>query len=72
MLSSQIPWKRNKILKLISSLLKAEFVYKEDPKLLNQFQSSEESGIPFCIIIGEEELKDGFLTLRETFSRKEV
>ncbi|WP_395239331.1 His/Gly/Thr/Pro-type tRNA ligase C-terminal domain-containing protein, partial [Salmonella sp. s54412] len=56
---------------LWNSGINAEFVYKEDPKLLNQFQISEESGIPFCAVIGEQELKDGVVTLRETTSRKE-
>ena len=40
--------------------------------MLSQFQFCEEHGIPFCAIIGESELKDGVVTLRDMQSRREV
>ncbi|XP_036380222.1 histidine--tRNA ligase-like [Megalops cyprinoides] len=63
-------------LKLVAELwdagIKAEVVYKENPKLLNQFQHCEESGIPLVAILGEQELKDGVVKLRCVASREEV
>ena len=46
--------------------------YKRNPKLLNQFQFCEENQVPFLVIIGEEELKGGFVKLRNTKTREEV
>lgn len=63
-------------LKLISELwdagIKAELLYKKNPKLLNQLQYCEETGIPLVAIIGEEELKNGVIKLRSVASREEV
>ncbi|KAM5301778.1 histidine--tRNA ligase, cytoplasmic isoform 2-T2 [Glossophaga mutica] len=63
-------------LKLISELwdagIKAELLYKKNPKLLNQLQYCEEGGIPLVAIIGEQELKDGVIKLRSVASREEV
>ncbi|XP_061279686.1 histidine--tRNA ligase, cytoplasmic isoform X2 [Bos javanicus] len=63
-------------LKLISELwdagIKAELLYKKNPKLLNQLQYCEETGIPLVAIIGEQELKDGVIKLRSVASREEV
>ncbi|XP_059999760.1 histidine--tRNA ligase, cytoplasmic [Lagenorhynchus albirostris] len=63
-------------LKLISELwdagIKAELLYKKNPKLLNQLQYCEEAGIPLVAIIGEQELKDGVIKLRSVASREEV
>ncbi|XP_051505281.1 histidine--tRNA ligase isoform X1 [Myxocyprinus asiaticus] len=62
--------------KLISELwnagIKAEFLYKKNPKLLNQLQQCEEKGIPLVAILGEQELKDGVVKLRNVTSREEV
>ncbi|XP_019820619.1 histidine--tRNA ligase, cytoplasmic isoform X1 [Bos indicus] len=62
-------------LKLISELwdagIKAELLYKKNPKLLNQLQYCEETGIPLVAIIGEQELKDGVIKLRSVASREE-
>lgn len=46
--------------------------YKVNPKMLNQLQHAEKSAIPFIAVIGEQELKDGVITLRDTKSREEV
>ncbi|XP_074620769.1 histidine--tRNA ligase, cytoplasmic-like isoform X1 [Acropora palmata] len=62
-------------MKLASELwdagLKAELLYKKNPKMLNQFQFCEENGIPFCLVIGESELQQGVVTLRDMASREE-
>ncbi|XP_068836356.1 histidine--tRNA ligase, cytoplasmic isoform X4 [Capricornis sumatraensis] len=63
-------------LKLVSELwdagIKAELLYKKNPKLLNQLQYCEETGIPLVAIIGDQELKDGVIKLRSVASREEV
>ncbi|XP_044772651.1 histidine--tRNA ligase, cytoplasmic isoform X4 [Neomonachus schauinslandi] len=63
-------------LKLVSELwdagIKAELLYRKNPKLLNQLQYCEEAGIPLVAIIGEQELKDGVIKLRSVASREEV
>lgn len=35
--------------------IKAEFAYKQKPKLPAQFKSAEQNGIPFAVILGEDE-----------------
>ncbi|XP_073476978.1 histidine--tRNA ligase, cytoplasmic-like [Aquarana catesbeiana] len=63
-------------MKLISELwnagIKAEMLYKKNPKLLNQLQYCEETGIPLVAIIGEQELKGGVVKLRVVSTREEV
>ncbi|XP_021266515.1 histidine--tRNA ligase, cytoplasmic-like [Numida meleagris] len=63
-------------LKLISELwdvgIKAEMMYRKDPKLLKQLQYCEDMGIPLVAIIGEEELRDGVVKLRDVATREEV
>nr|XP_015205391.1 PREDICTED: histidine--tRNA ligase, cytoplasmic [Lepisosteus oculatus] len=52
--------------------IKAEVMYKKNPKLLSQLQHCEEAGIPLVAIIGEQELKDGVVKLRNVATREEV
>uniref|UniRef100_A0A671VCW4 histidine--tRNA ligase n=1 Tax=Sparus aurata TaxID=8175 RepID=A0A671VCW4_SPAAU len=63
-------------LKLITELwnagIKAEVMYKKNPKLLSQLQHCEESGIPLVAILGEQELKDGVVKLRVVATREEA
>ncbi|KAM6455422.1 histidine--tRNA ligase, cytoplasmic [Liasis olivaceus] len=63
-------------LKLVSELwdsgIKAEILYKKNPKLLSQLQYCEETGIPLVAILGEQELKDGVVKLRDVVTREEV
>ncbi|KAM7417037.1 hypothetical protein PAMA_016919 [Pampus argenteus] len=63
-------------LKLVTELwkagIKAEVMYKKDPKLLSQLQHCEESGIPLVAILGEQELKDGMVKLRVVATREEA
>ncbi|KAJ0049831.1 hypothetical protein NL108_003601, partial [Boleophthalmus pectinirostris] len=62
-------------LKLVTELwnagIKAEVMYKKNPKLLSQLQHCEESGIPLVAILGEQELKDGVVKLRVVANREE-
>uniref|UniRef100_A0A8C6CT83 histidine--tRNA ligase n=1 Tax=Moschus moschiferus TaxID=68415 RepID=A0A8C6CT83_MOSMO len=63
-------------LKLIAELwdagIKAELMYKNNPKLLPQLHYCENMGIPLVVITGEQELKEGVITLRSVASREEV
>ncbi|XP_006803758.1 histidine--tRNA ligase [Neolamprologus brichardi] len=63
-------------LQLVSELwnagIKAEVMYKKNPKLLSQLQYCEEAGIPLVAILGEQELKDGVVKLRVVATREEV
>uniref|UniRef100_A0A8U7P5L9 histidine--tRNA ligase n=1 Tax=Corvus moneduloides TaxID=1196302 RepID=A0A8U7P5L9_CORMO len=63
-------------LKLISELwdagIKAEMLYKKDPKLLKQLQYCEDTGIPLAAIVGEQELADRVVKLRDVATREQV
>ncbi|XP_070270907.1 histidine--tRNA ligase, mitochondrial isoform X2 [Myotis yumanensis] len=63
-------------LKLIAELwdagIKAELLYKNNPKLLTQLHYCENMGIPLVVIIGEQELKEGVIKLRSVATREEV
>ncbi|KAL7868300.1 hypothetical protein SRHO_G00096840 [Serrasalmus rhombeus] len=52
--------------------IKAELLYKKNPKLLTQLQHCEETGIPLVAILGEQELKDGVVKVRNVATREEV
>nr|KAF6348691.1 histidyl-tRNA synthetase 2, mitochondrial [Myotis myotis] len=62
-------------LKLIAELwdagIKAELLYKNNPKLLTQLHYCENMGIPLVVIIGEQELKEGVIKLRSVATREE-
>ena len=45
--------------------VKAEFSWKVKPKLPAQFKAAETNGVPFALILGEDELKDGKVRLKE-------
>lgn len=47
-------------------------MYRKDPKLLKQLQYCEDMGIPLVAIIGEQELRDGVVKLRDVATREEV
>ncbi|XP_068999929.1 histidine--tRNA ligase isoform X1 [Embiotoca jacksoni] len=63
-------------LRLVTELwdagIKAEVMYKKNPKLLSQLQHCEELGVPLVAILGEQELKDGVVKLRVVDTREEV
>ncbi|KAI9755947.1 MAG: hypothetical protein M4579_004078 [Chaenotheca gracillima] len=45
--------------------IKAEFSYKLKPKLPAQFKAAETGGIPFAVILGEDEQKEGKVKIKE-------
>ncbi|KIM31972.1 hypothetical protein M408DRAFT_327352 [Serendipita vermifera MAFF 305830] len=45
--------------------IKTDFLLKNKPKLPTQFSASERDEVPFAIILGESELKDGLVTVKE-------
>ncbi len=45
--------------------IKAEFAYKQKPKLPAQFKSAEQNGIPFAVILGEDEQAQGKIKIKE-------
>ncbi|CAH1991326.1 unnamed protein product [Acanthoscelides obtectus] len=51
---------------------KVEHSYKKNPKLLQQLQHCEEYGIPLALILGESEIKNGVVKLRNVTTREEV
>jgi histidyl-tRNA synthetase len=52
--------------------LNAEHSYKPNPKMLDQFQYSEDHGVPIILIIGNDELNAGIVKLRVTKTREEL
>ena len=52
--------------------IKTEMSHTANAQPLAEFQQCEKDGIPFQVIIGEEEKKRGSVKIRDTFSKKEV
>ncbi|ORY66231.1 histidyl-tRNA synthetase-like protein [Pseudomassariella vexata] len=50
---------------LWESGIKAEFLYKVKPKLPNQFKAAEVNGVPFAVVLGEDELAQGKVKIKE-------
>jgi len=57
---------------LWDSNIAAEIVAKNNPKLLNQFQYCEENSIPYCAVLGDQELEKGVVTLRNVSTREQT
>ena len=57
---------------LWSAGIKTEHSYKANPKTLHQLQYCEENQIPLSVIIGEDEVKEGIVKVREIATRTEV
>ncbi|KAK2771714.1 Cytoplasmic and mitochondrial histidine tRNA synthetase [Emmonsiellopsis sp. PD_33] len=51
--------------KLWEAGIKAEFSYKLKPKLPQQFKAAESNGVPFAVILGEDELAAGKVRVKE-------
>lgn len=51
--------------------IKTEYSYKANPKILHQLQYCEENGIPFAVVIGEDEIQNNVVKLRDVNSRSE-
>ncbi|KAK9417077.1 hypothetical protein SUNI508_09095 [Seiridium unicorne] len=45
--------------------VKTEFLYKVKPKLQNQFKAAESNGVPFAVVLGEDELERGQVKIKE-------
>ncbi|KAM0819298.1 putative histidine--tRNA ligase [Seiridium cardinale] len=45
--------------------IKTEFLYKVKPKLQNQFKAAESNGVPFAVVLGEDELAQGQVKIKE-------
>ncbi|KAF9268691.1 histidyl-tRNA synthetase [Marasmius fiardii PR-910] len=45
--------------------VKTDFLAKTKPKLPTQFAAGEKDEVPFAVILGENELKEGFVTVKE-------
>ena len=45
--------------------IKTEFSWKVKPKLPQQFKAAEVNGVPFAVILGEDELKKGECKIKE-------
>ncbi|XP_063900027.1 histidine--tRNA ligase, cytoplasmic-like [Zophobas morio] len=62
-------------LKIVAELwdagIKTEFMYKNQPKLLRQFQHCEDLRVPLCVIIGPAELEEGQIIIRDVFLRRD-
>lgn len=58
--------------RLWSAGIRSEFSYKANPKMLNQLQYCEERQIQWVLIVGEEELKNGIVKLRNVENREET
>lgn len=57
--------------KLWDAGIRAEFSYKANPKMLSQLQYCEERQIPWTLIVGERELEQGCVKLRNVVTREE-
>ena len=47
-------------------------MYKKDPKFLTQVQYCEQQAVPLMVVVGEEEMKNGGVKLRDVKTQKEV
>ncbi|XP_063725008.1 histidine--tRNA ligase, cytoplasmic-like [Symsagittifera roscoffensis] len=51
--------------------IKTEFSYKVNPRMLDQLQYAEDNLIPWAVIVGESEIQEGCVTLRNIQTRQE-
>ncbi|KAL4229742.1 hypothetical protein ACF0H5_010131 [Mactra antiquata] len=51
--------------------IKTEQSYKKNPKALDQFQYCETNGIPIAVILGQSEIENNCVTMRNTNTRAE-
>uniref|UniRef100_A0A914PMI8 histidine--tRNA ligase n=1 Tax=Panagrolaimus davidi TaxID=227884 RepID=A0A914PMI8_9BILA len=64
---------RMKIIRLLwDAGFKAEMSFKANPKMLDQLQYCEGNSVPWIVIIGERELEQGVVKLREIATRTET
>ncbi|KAF1606307.1 UNVERIFIED_CONTAM: Histidine--tRNA ligase, partial [Eudyptes robustus] len=64
---------RMKIARLLwDANIRTELPYKANPKLLNQLQYAEERIIPWVVLLGEQELNNGLVKIRNVKTREET
>uniref|UniRef100_A0A0N4ZKN5 histidine--tRNA ligase n=1 Tax=Parastrongyloides trichosuri TaxID=131310 RepID=A0A0N4ZKN5_PARTI len=51
--------------------IKAEMIYKNNPKLLTQLQYCEDKFIPYAVIVGQREIEQGVVKVRNVVTREE-
>lgn len=63
-------------LRLLSELwagnVNAEHSFKRNPKVLDQMQYCEEKGIPIALILGQSELENNVVTMRNVVTREQI
>lgn len=50
---------------MLLTQVQAEFSHKVKPKLPQQFASAEKNGVPFAVVLGEDEMKEGKVKIKE-------
>ena len=50
---------------IVFTNLQSDFLFKRKPKLNAQFAAAEKDEVPFVIMLGEEELRTGHVTIKE-------
>jgi histidyl-tRNA synthetase len=60
-----LPQRMDVARKLWDAGIKAEFSWKVKPRLPQQFKAAEQNGVPFAVILGEEELAEGKCKIKE-------
>ena len=52
-------------MRILTPTSQAEMLFKQKPKLPAQFKSAEQNGVPYAVILGESELANGQVRLKE-------
>ena len=60
-----LPQRMNVAKRLWDAGIKAEYSWKVKPKLPAQFKAAEANGVPFAVILGEDELAEGKCKIKE-------
>ena len=67
-----IKYKLDLIKKLRNENIGCDMNYNKKAKVLNQFQYAEDNNIPFCIILGQDEISKEMYKIRNTETRDET
>ena len=57
---------------LWGAAIRCEMICKANPKILSQFQHAEKNRIPWIIVVGQSELEEGVVKIRNTESKEET
>lgn len=63
--SGLLPQRMQVVKTLWDAGIRAEYMWKAKPRLQNQFKAADASGVPWCVILGEDELRAGKLKIKE-------